>query len=341
METEIYRSPSTRNLQLHYSYDFMPAGIITRFISRLHYLIREDHYWNNGVELAFSGSSALVVGDTAQKRIRVTVTGTNNTQLMGIIRSNFNHIHETLNMKKEEHVIEKVPCTCSECLHSTEPHYYKYHLLQKFLLKSKDVRCEKSAEDLSVHQLLNGFLSPKEPGDLFASLITITSQVQEIKATLQTDENSRNTVVALLLQTRGFHVKDQALSGLSAIGNRPGELDIKIIHRETGRTLSIIEALNLDSRNTNKIDSHVLKLLKNYDVTGLKEIYIMVYASAKDIAGLCRKYREYLPQIDYAPYPLKGEIQEVPTGFHKIKAFRARHQCNDGETILNHLLVEM
>ncbi|HLP46392.1 MAG TPA: hypothetical protein VK469_10610, partial [Candidatus Kapabacteria bacterium] len=124
-------------------------------------------------------------------------------------------------------------------------------------------------------------------------------------------------------------------------GNRPGELDIKIIHRETGRTLSIIEALNLDSRDTNKINSHLSKLLKNYDSSGLKDIYILVYASAKDFAVLCQKYREYLPQINYAPYPLKEEIKEVPTGFYKIKVFRARHQCNDGETILYHLLVEM
>ncbi|MCX6579663.1 MAG: hypothetical protein NT166_05710 [Candidatus Aminicenantes bacterium] len=37
----------------------------------------------------------------------------------------------------------------------------------------------------------------------------------------------------------------------------------------------------------------------------------------------------------------KAEIEEVPTGLNKIKAFRARHRCNDGETILYHLLVEM
>ncbi|MDQ1353556.1 MAG: Roc protein, partial [Acidobacteriota bacterium] len=68
-----------------------------------------------------------------------------------------------------------------------------------------------------------------------------------------------------------------------------------------------------------------------------------IYASAKDFAGLCKKYRDHLPEIDYDPYPLKekAKIQEVPTGFNKIKAFRARHRCNDGETILYHLMVEM
>jgi hypothetical protein len=51
----------------------------------------------------------------------------------------------------------------------------------------------------------------------------------------------------------------------------------------------------------------------------------------------------FIPEIDYDPYPLKEKvkIEEAPTGFNKIKAFRARHRFNDGETILYHLLVEM
>ncbi|MDQ1355192.1 MAG: Roc protein [Acidobacteriota bacterium] len=330
-------------LHLHYSYDFMPAGIITRFISRLHYLIQADHYWNNGVELWFSGSSALVVSDSAQRRIRISVSGNNNTQLMGVIRSHFDHIHETLNMKKEEHVFEEVPCICPKCRASGKPHFYEYSFLQKLIVKNKDVTCVKSAEEVSVHQLLNGLLPPKQPENLFDSVVTTVSQLTEIRKTLQPDENSRNTIVSLLLQTRGFRVKDQSLSGLSASGDRPGELDIKIIDQETGRTVSIIEALNLNSLNTTAINRHVLKLLQRYDCSGLKENYILVYASAKDFAGLCRKYREYLPKIDYGDYPLKvkAEIAEVPTGFNKIKAFRARHRCNNGETILYHLLVEM
>ena len=342
LEMDAYRSTTPRNLQLHYSYDFMPAGIITRFISRIHYLICDDHYWNNGVELAFSGSSALVVSDAAQKRIRVSVAGENNTQLMGVIRSHFDHIHETLNMKKEKHVFEEVPCICSECVHSGEAYFYKYNVLQKFISIGRDAFCEKNFKEVSTHQLLNGLLPPKQPENLFDSVVTTVSQLQGIKKTLQTDENSRNTVVSLLLQTRGFHVKDQTLSGLAASGAGLGELDIKIIDEETGRAVSIIEALNLDSLKTTKIDSHVRKLFHNYDCSGLKENYILVYASAGDFAGLCRKYRDHLPQIDYKLYPLlKNGIEEAPTGLNKVAAFRARHRCNNGETILYHLLVEM
>jgi internalin A len=338
IDMEAYRSGG--NLQLHYSYEFMPAGIVTRFISRLHYLIRQDHYWKNGVELEFSGSTALVVSDEARKRIRVSVTGTNNTQLMGVIRSHFNHIHESLNMKKEIHVIEEVPCNCPQCLATSATHFFKYHVLQKFLLKGIGVACEKSAEVVSIPQLIHGLQPPKESGSLFEALITITSQLQGIKKTLHSDEDSRNTVVALLLGTRGFRVKDQTRHGSSASGDRLGELDIKI-EDQTGRTVSIIEALNLDCCDTIKIDGHVDKLLFKYDPSGLKENYILVYASAADFAGLRRKYRAHLEKIDYKVYPLQGKIAETKTGFNKIMAYRARHRCHKGETVLNHILVEM
>jgi len=127
---------------------------------------------------------------------------------MGVIRSHFDHIHESLNMKKEEHVVEEVPCICGECRQAGVPYFHKYHELQKFLARGKDARCGKSADDLSVHLLINGLLPPKEPGSLFEALVTITSQLQGIKKTLHSDEDSRNTVVALLLGIRGFRVKD-------------------------------------------------------------------------------------------------------------------------------------
>jgi hypothetical protein len=99
--------------------------------------------------------------------------------------------------------------------------------------------------------------------------------------------------------------------------------------------------MKLDSCKTTVIDSHIMKLLRNYDCSGLKENYILVYVTAEDFAGLCRKYRAHLEKIDYKAYPLQGKIAETKTGFNKIMAHRARHRCHKGETVLIHILVEM
>ena len=338
VNTETYRS--VENLQLQYSYDFMPAGILTRFICRLHYLIRDDHYWNNGVELWFSGSGALAVSDAAEKRIRVSVTGSEKSQLMGVIRSHFDHIHETMNMKKQEHVFEQVPCTCTQCRNTGKPHFFDYDMLRRLEEKGKETHCNKSLEDISPGTLLNGFLPAGETGNFFDTLVTTLSQLQGLKRTLLPQENNRNTVLANLLRARGHRALDQTLADSSETGDSLGELDIKI-EDDTGRAVSIIEALNLDSLNTASINRHIRKLFHNYDCSGLKENYIIVYAAGKDFAGLCEKYREHLEQIDYETYPLKGKITAKETGLNKIAAFQARHRCHKSETVLIHLLVEM
>jgi hypothetical protein len=146
--------------------------------------------------------------------------------------------------------------------------------------------------------------------------------------------------VALLLGTRGFRVKDQSLWDFSAAGKRIGELDIKI-EDHTGRAVSIIEALNLTSCDKTEIRHHIMKLLQKYNCSGLKENYILVYASTAEFADLCRKYRAHLEKMNYQSFPLQGKIAESNTDFNKITAFQARHRCNTGETVLYHLLVEM
>ncbi|HLP47679.1 MAG TPA: hypothetical protein VK469_17170 [Candidatus Kapabacteria bacterium] len=65
-----------------------------------------------------------------------------------------------MNMKKEEHVFEEVPCICSKCAASEKPFSYKYKLLQILKAKNRDALCEKSSEDVSVARLLNDLLPP-------------------------------------------------------------------------------------------------------------------------------------------------------------------------------------
>ena len=203
-----------------------------------------------------------------------------------------------------------------------------------------DTHCNKSLEIISPGTLLRGFLPAGETGNFFDTLVTTLSQLQGLKKTLLPHENERNTVLANLLRARGHRALDQTLHGSSETGDSLGEPDIEI-EDDTGRAVSIIEALVLDSLDTTAIDRHIRKLFHNYDCSGLKKNYIIVYAAVKDFAGFCEKYRKHLEEIDYKSYPLKGKIAAKETGFNKIAAYQARHRCHKNETVLDHLLVEM
>ena len=85
-------------LAFQYHYSVLPGSIISRFIVRTHTLLSRKTYWRSGAVLAHEGSRALVKADREDKKIFIWVTGSEGTrrQLLGIIRSHFDHIHRTI-----------------------------------------------------------------------------------------------------------------------------------------------------------------------------------------------------------------------------------------------------
>lgn len=136
--------------------------------------------------------------------------GPQKTELLAIIRYDLNHLHETLNMRKEKnHYNEEVPCNCSSCLVSDEPHLFPFDVLKKMSEKGKGLTCFKSYEDVSPDVLLRGYALPPPKGTLLESLILAASQLQGKGLTLHPDENSRTGWVAQLLKAQGYIVEEQ------------------------------------------------------------------------------------------------------------------------------------
>ncbi|HAS44203.1 MAG TPA: hypothetical protein DCS93_27240 [Microscillaceae bacterium] len=145
-------------LQLQYHYEFMPKGVFSRFLCRIHERIHEDLYWKYGAVLAHKDSLAKVLWNdtTTIKTIKIEAWGAEADQLMFLIRDELEHIHKKLNNPPLK---EKIPCICEECRDSKSPHLYNYLALIKFQKKGRpSVLCEKSADDVSIQALLHGIL---------------------------------------------------------------------------------------------------------------------------------------------------------------------------------------
>jgi internalin A len=327
------------NLHFQYHYEFMPEGIITRFISRMYYLIKEDHFWKNGVELRFEDSTAFVLSELLNRRIKISVIGSCKSELLAIIRNDFEHIHHTLNMEKDTHYDEMIPCTCGTCLEFEKPHLFKYETIKKFSVKGlHTTHCPTSVEEVAIEKLLKGFESPKPKKDLLEILITTTHQLQGISKTIKPDEDSRNSFIALLLSIHGFYVKDQTRWGRSETGKTMGYIDIKIENLEN-EAEAVIEAFILKGFDRNVIDSHLTKLF-GYDPSGLVRNFIIVYSEAPDFLALWKKYLNHLPKIDFK-YPLTGKVQEGDIKFTDIKSARTRHLREGKEVYVYYLFVNM
>ncbi|MCP4113546.1 MAG: TIR domain-containing protein [Desulfobacteraceae bacterium] len=145
---------SADNLHFEYLYEFMPAGIITRFIVRQHMNIYKDTYWKNGVLLEFDDTRIQVIAEPLNRKIIIRAEGRDKTGALAIVRSEIGYIHETLN---HPDVKEMIPCICQECRNTETPHFYGYKKLQKFKDKGKTtVTCDESVEDVPIEELIIG-----------------------------------------------------------------------------------------------------------------------------------------------------------------------------------------
>jgi len=145
----------TDNLRFEYRYEFMPAGIITRFIVRTHDIIEKDIYWKNGVVLQRENTEALVVSEQLNRKIRIWVRGENRKELLAIIRREIDYIHETLN---KPDVKQMIPCICKECKQNPEPYFHNYEDLLKAKQKGKrQIECKESFESISIDELFGEY----------------------------------------------------------------------------------------------------------------------------------------------------------------------------------------
>jgi len=144
------------NLKFEYHYDFMPAGIITRFISRNHRLIKEHTYWKNGVVLTDGRSEALIISQRLNRKIKIWIKGKNNQSIFTHINDEIRKIHHSLNYPDVKLMI---PCICDECkLEDSIANLYNFDdLITNFEYNQETIFCVKGKQKVVVTELLSGY----------------------------------------------------------------------------------------------------------------------------------------------------------------------------------------
>nr|WP_293112549.1 COR domain-containing protein [Moorena sp. SIO4G3] len=124
------------NLILRYTYDFMPKGIITRFIVIMHKWIYQQQYvWRSGVILNKENTKAEVIEDYEQREIKIRVTGRHKRDLLTTVTYELDQIHDSYNRLRCSKLI---PCNCSSCKNSQNPHFYEFDKLRERIAYRKN-----------------------------------------------------------------------------------------------------------------------------------------------------------------------------------------------------------
>lgn len=343
------------NLRFEYHYDFMPAGIMARFIVRTRNLIYDKTFWKNGVIIQRENTRALITTDQYSRKLFIWIHGNNASFLLEIIRKELNDIHQSLNYPD---VPEKIPCNCPQCINSMTPHLFNYTFVKRVGIENifKTIPCEISATGVNVHKLLGLYkIDSQEPDNnpmysldkILNDLVEIGSRILERKYQKRFEDLVNDDIVDLL-RTKGHNISDQTRSGISSNGKQPGELDI-MIRMNNGIPITIIECFRLEScgaKNT-VVSDHLKKLLSKYDTHELKRKFIVIFGEAERFDNLWTNYSYYIQNLNsnnnYGDkYPLSGfSVRDDLHSFANMKVGISRHE-NNGETVeIVHVLLNM
>jgi internalin A len=96
------------SLSFQYTYPVLPAGVICRFIVRMHQHVDRKNSWRSGTVLRIDGAPILVRGDIEKNKVFISVQGAvkQRKEHLSIVRDAFRHVHSTIPALRPE---EEVP----------------------------------------------------------------------------------------------------------------------------------------------------------------------------------------------------------------------------------------
>jgi Leucine-rich repeat (LRR) protein len=156
-----YQWDSRENLIMRYAYEFMPKGIITQFIVSMHTLIAEQRLvWRSGVILSKDNTEAEVIEFYGRRELRVRITGKNKREFMAIVNFVLDEIHSSYKQLK---YVKLIPCNCTLCRTSQDPHFFRLETLQRFADNKRDlIQCQVSFDMVDVGGLMDDVITRSE-----------------------------------------------------------------------------------------------------------------------------------------------------------------------------------
>ncbi|MBP5973623.1 leucine-rich repeat domain-containing protein, partial [Brasilonema sp. CT11] len=191
-----YNWDESNNLILRYKYEFMPKGILTRFIVETHPWIEEQKLvWRSGVVLNKDQSRAEVIEHYNQREIKIRVAGNRKKELLAVVTHELEKIHQSFERLQYQTL---VPCNCRECEGSQSPYTYPVDKLYKRLKAGQyQIQCENSYQFVDVRRLIDDVnLPPIEANrELNPQTAPLQRELeQERKASLTPESITRNSV---------------------------------------------------------------------------------------------------------------------------------------------------
>ncbi len=187
-ERPTYYFPETDLLHFRYRYQFMPKGLISRLIVRLHPYLEKDNrrsdvVWKRGAVFQHQGARAEVVeslGGEGFRSLLIRIAGASSIQrreLLTIIRHEIEAIHKK--SYKNIRYDELIPCHSEKCQKQEAPNFFELSDLHKHLsFGDREVRCLECGEKMDIFRLIGAVIPPEETKNIRETGEPIRIQVE-------------------------------------------------------------------------------------------------------------------------------------------------------------------
>ncbi|MFC1637339.1 COR domain-containing protein, partial [Planctomycetota bacterium] len=154
-ELEDWADPA--DLVLCYRYKFLPKGMISRLMVRMHRFVKQpERSWTTGVLFQHEQTQVLVEVTTQGDEIVLRARGPENKALLSVIVSDLDALNASFR-GLEDKVGKWVPCICEKCVGATSPELFEQmRLFQRKRDNKLTIECPTSYSDVSVLELLDG-----------------------------------------------------------------------------------------------------------------------------------------------------------------------------------------
>ena len=309
----------TNNLRFYYHYDFLPAGVITRFIVLMHEDLEDKtdgtHLcWREGAVLQREGARALVKVKPLEKLIEIKINGSKKRELLAIIRNQFDHINRSI---KKVKITKEIPCNCS----SICPYKFNYaNLLVAEERDKKTVDCQESWKDVPLSALLDGFVKKEERkeeyekiskggGDLYMKIEQKQGNIiqkQEVKQGVMQDvkqDVKQEVKINLKIDLPAIQTEFEDLKDLMLESNQDPNLERKL--KEIGDSLDEVNA-ETEKEKLNKPLNKVGRFLKELEDKNLKYHKIVSGTKkgievAQKLGKTYNKFAQWIPALPVVP----------------------------------------
>ena len=139
-----------------HKYDFMPAGLMSRFIARMAQYICGDHAWRKGVTLKWDdGTIGEAVEDPLAREITLRAYGPDRKRRMNEMRETLETLQSLFRGLKYQRLVS---CNCSDCNIAVIPTTFELSEVEDYAQYGEEMTCRTGTrKKIAARKILEGF----------------------------------------------------------------------------------------------------------------------------------------------------------------------------------------